>query len=185
MQDSRFNNFTEAWEARVHGDFIRAELLAQSILTCAEENHRPILAIKAYKLLGNLAMDQDNLSQARMYYEKALAKHSRVIENKLSKAHTMRHLGSIYTFLEEWTLAENQLRQSIEMYEEAYAQRADEVSELDMANAYRPMAILMSQRARKDEAIEWWEKATEFYIKAGIATGQDEGEEAIQELKAS
>ncbi len=182
MQDTLF---TQAWEARVQGDFSQAEQLAETILTSADENAQPFKAIKAMKLLANLARDQGNLVQARLYYKKALDRHEGFSENCLSKAHTLRHLGSVCTALEDWEQAESYLREAIDLYETRCGQACEAVSELDMANAYRPLAIFMSQRGRKEEAIIWWEKATEYYVKAGIAMGQEEGEEALQQLRAS
>jgi tetratricopeptide (TPR) repeat protein len=125
---------------------------------------------RAYQLreLGELARRNRDLASAQAYYEDA-SNLLRGSPNRLKFAHTVRHLGDVYTAQQDWSHAEPCFVEALDVYRSHPSPPT-----LDIANAIRAYAVLKSARGTNEEARALWAEAGQLYEAAGISAGVDE-----------
>lgn len=125
---------------------------------------------RAYQLcgLGELARRNRDLAAAQAYYEEA-SNLLRGSPNRLKFAHTVRHLGDVYTEQQDWSHAEPCFVEALDVYRSHPSSPT-----LDLANAIRAYAALKSARGTHEEARELWAEAGQWYEAVGILPGVEE-----------
>ncbi len=138
--------------------------LVEAIVRAREASAKPIL-IAALKGLGQIERDEGDAEVALALYQDAAAL-CRTEDDSLLLAHTIRHVGDIHYELGNVEKAEPCYREALAIY------RADDTAfPLDLANAIRPMALLLSETDRAKEARPLWEEARRFYQELSIPEG--------------
>ena len=95
--------------------------------------------------------------------------------NKLVLAHTIRHLADVHRNLGNLDEAEPLYVEALQIY------RGDSgTSELELANALRPMALLMEANTDYEQALLLWQEARALYESCSIEAGVTECREAIE-----
>ena len=118
--------------------------------------------------LGESARRRHDIVDALRHYEEA----SNLLRNspdRLKFAHTVRHLGDVYAEQREWLRAEPCYIEALEVY-----RSHPSPSKLDVANAIRPYAILLSATGRHAESRGLFAEAARLYEAVGIAAGVEE-----------
>jgi len=125
---------------------------------------------RAYRLrdLAEQARRNLDLVAAQAYYEEASSL-LRGSSNRLKFAHTVRHLGDVYTEQQDWSRAEPCFIEALDIYRSHPSPPT-----LDLANAIRAYAVLKSARGKHEEARELWAEAGQLYETAGISEGVEE-----------
>jgi tetratricopeptide (TPR) repeat protein len=125
---------------------------------------------RAYRLrdLAEQARRNLDLAAAQAYYEEASSL-LRGSSNRLKFAHTVRHLGDVYTEQQDWLRAEPCFIEALDIYRSHPSPPT-----LDLANAIRAYAVLKSARGTHEEARELWAEAGQLYETAGISDGVEE-----------
>lgn len=169
---------SRAWQARRDGQLDEA----QSLLLKAADLCRTDVLLKPDRVnilrkLAHVLQDKGETDAAL----KALTEANDLcaqIEDDYLTAHTLSHLGDVYR-------AKGLLEEADPVYAEAlsYYQNADEVSELDLANALRSMALLREQQNDTAQAIKYWRQAHYYYQATHIQPGVDECNEKIAALQ--
>ncbi len=159
---------SQAWAARRNHDADKALALASRAVSLARAENHHIGLIQALTKLGQLKRDAGDIAGALLLYREAEAVCRHTGQKRLL-AGTVRHLGDIFR-------KNRQLMRSRTAYEEAvslYGQDP-ETSELELANAYRPMALLYDELKEPDIARSYWQKAYDLYRKLGVEAGVQE-----------
>lgn len=86
--------------------------------------------------------------------------------DQLSFAHTVRHLGDVYAEQGDWLRAESCYVEALKIY-----RSHPSPSKLDVANAIRSHAVLMTATGRRGESRGLWSDAGELYEALGITAG--------------
>jgi tetratricopeptide (TPR) repeat protein len=125
---------------------------------------------RAFQLreLGELARRNRDLAAAQAYYEEA-SNLLRGSPNRLKFAHTVRHLGDVYTEQQDWSHAEPCFVEALDIYRSHPSPPT-----LDLANAIRAYAALNSARGTHEEARALWAEAGRLYEAVGISAGVEE-----------
>lgn len=93
------------------------------------------------------------------------------------QGHAIRHMADLLRHRHEYERAESMYEQALELL------RSDpETDELSIGNLLRPMAILLEQTGRLQEATERWRETRDFYKKAGIPAGIEECDAHLSKL---
>ena len=123
--------------------------------------------------LAQIERDRGKQDAALPYYREAVAL-ARETNNMLLLAHASRHLGDLYRATGELDLAAPCYEEALDIY------RGDpDTGNTELANALRPMALLLEMRARPAAAREYWEQAKTLYASAGIDAGVAECTDGI------
>jgi tetratricopeptide (TPR) repeat protein len=102
---------------------------------------------------------------ARLPYQAAVAL-CRAEGDPLLLAHTVRHLGDVHQDAGRIALAEPCYREALRLYRGNPATRA-----LDLANALRPLAILVDGAGDAEEARRLFAEARDLYAAARVDEG--------------
>jgi tetratricopeptide (TPR) repeat protein len=122
---------------------------------------------------GEWARRRDGAT-ARQCYEESVAI-LRQLERPLILAHTVRHLGDVYSEEGSRDLAESCYDEALNLY-----RNHSDRSPLDLANAIRSLAVLRSEQAKA-----LWEEAREIYATVGIDAGVKEATARVTALTAA
>ena len=132
--------------------------------------------IEALKGLGQIERDLGRLEPARELYDEATSL-CRQGQDVLLLAHTVRHLGDIHRSAGRPDLAEPCYDEALALY------RGDERTDpLDLANAVRPLAILMEEAGQANKAASLWNEARELYVAAAVPAGAEESAARLARL---
>jgi tetratricopeptide (TPR) repeat protein len=128
----------------------------------------PRKLIHALKGLGQIARDLRANDVALRLYQEAVSL-CRNEDELLLLAHTIRHVGDIHQDMKQQDLA-------AQCYEEALAiyRSHQETSNLDLANAVRPFALLKERAGAIHEAKLMWAEARDLYLAAKVPEGVKE-----------
>jgi tetratricopeptide (TPR) repeat protein len=133
--------------------------LAEAVALCRQR--RPRELIKALKALGQIERDLGRNEAALSLYEEA-AILCRAEGDPLLLAHTVRHVADIHR-------QNGRLAEAEPLYDEALAlYRSQQSNSLHLANALRPLGLLLDATGRKNEARPLWEEAMALYAAAGV-----------------
>jgi tetratricopeptide (TPR) repeat protein len=114
---------------------------------------------------GVQARREGHLDAAAQHYAAALAT-SRAHGEILHTAHIARHLGDIHRENGLSSEAEPLLKEAVEIY------RCNlDTKVLDLANALRPLAMLLDSLGDHRNAVELWQEAKTLYMAIRIAEG--------------
>lgn len=102
---------------------------------------------------------------ARWHYERSVALF-RKVDDPLTLAHTVRHLGDVYYYAGRTTLAEPCYHEALALYREH-----ENVPSLNFANAVRSLAILKESTGEPDEARRVWQETHDLYAAVNATTG--------------
>ncbi len=130
--------------------------------------------IVALKGLAQIERDRGNSDTALPCYLEAVNV-ARELDDALVLAHTIRHLADLYQDIGNLDSAESCYIEALAIY------RADSrTSPLDLANAIRPMALLMEKFSRINDARKLWEEAGRLYTTAAVDEGILECQRALK-----
>ncbi len=130
--------------------------------------------IVALKGLAQIERDRGNSDTALPCYLEAVNV-ARELDDALVLAHTIRHLADLYQDIGNLDSAESCYIEALAIY------RADSrTSPLDLANAIRPMALLMEKFSRINDARKLWEEAGRLYTTAAVDEGIGECQRALK-----
>ncbi len=118
--------------------------------------------------LGELARATRDLDAAQSHYQEATAV-LRTAGDRLTFAHTVRHLGDVHAAQQHWLEAERCFIEALGIYRSHASAGA-----LDFANAIRSYAVLKTGTGRREEARPLWVEACGLYESEGIAAGVEE-----------
>ena len=118
--------------------------------------------------LAELARKSRDLNTAQARYEEAVVL-LRTSEDRLTFAHTIRHLGDVEAEQQHWPEAEKCFLEALGIYRGHPSPDA-----LDLANAIRAYAALKTETGQCEEARALWAEAGELYQTEGIAAGVEE-----------
>jgi tetratricopeptide (TPR) repeat protein len=118
--------------------------------------------------LGESARRNRDLPAAQKYYEEASALLRNSVD-RMTFAHTIRHLGDVYVDTRNWSGADVCYREALEIYRSQPSARV-----LDFANAIRAYAVLKDKTGKQDESRGLWAEAGLLYQAEGIQAGIEE-----------
>ncbi len=161
--------------ARRKGDLHEAgEHLNKAAAMCGpDQDYERAITLRE---LGELARHNHDLSGAQAHYERAVAL-LRGSADRLKYAHTIRHLGDVHAEQQHWPDAERCFVEALNLY-----RSHPSPDDLDLANAIRPYALLMTTTGRREEARARWVEAGELYESLGIAAGVEECRRQAEQL---
>jgi len=125
---------------------------------------------------GESARRRRDLTTAIRHYEEA-SKLLRDSPDRLKFAHTVRHLGDVYMEQADCLRAEPCYIEALAIY-----RGHPSPARLDLANAIRAYAVLMTGTRRRDESRPLWTEAAGLYKNLGIAAGVEECARRLHQL---
>jgi tetratricopeptide (TPR) repeat protein len=150
-------------------------ILAEAVKAARLSKHEFLMA-RAFTELGRIERDLRETDGALRHYEEAAAIYRRLDES-LTLAHTVRHIGDILRESGLLLAAKPCYRESLKIYR-SHA----ETPPLDLANAIRGYALLQEEIGENQEAVTLWREARELYTVASVQAGVDEGDRRIERL---
>ena len=126
--------------------------------------------------LGESARRRRDLTAALRHYEEA-SKLLRGSPNQLKFAHTVRHLGDVYVEQADNLRAEPCYIEALGIY-----RSHPSPPKLDLANAIRAYAVLMTGTGRHYESRPLWIEAAGLYESLGIAEGIEECARHVRQM---
>jgi tetratricopeptide (TPR) repeat protein len=127
--------------------------------------------------LGQIERDRGELDGALAKYEEAARLASETGEATLL-AHTVRHLGDILRKMARTAEAEKRYDEALGIY-----RAQPDTTPLDLANAFRGMAVLKDEIGERGIARALWEEASRLYALAGVDAGVAECRKRIEEIE--
>lgn len=173
---SVYSAFGEAvLRAHEEGRLDDAEELLRDALERARGAGDRRRVVQALRALADVAVRREDEDAAADFYVEAVAV-ARTAGDDLLLAHTVRHQGD--GMRRVGRLAEARIR-----YDEALSlyRSAPDAPRLDLANAVRPMALLM-EALREPRAAALWAEARDLYAAVGVVAGVDEAEAALTRI---
>ena len=146
----------------------------QEVVTLSRRQGKKEKLVAGLKGLGQIERDRGNSEAALPYYLEA-TNLARDIGDELDLAHTIRHLADAYREIGNLDSAESCYLEVLAIYRANPRTRT-----LDLANAIRPMALLMEKLLRIDDARVLWEEAEQLYSSAAIDEGIEECQQAVR-----
>jgi tetratricopeptide (TPR) repeat protein len=125
--------------------------------------------------LGELARRNGDLVAAQLHYEEA----TRLLQTspaRLTFAHVVRHLGDVCAERRDYERAGGCYIEALKIYRSEPSPRP-----LDVANAVRAYAKLLSDTGRNDIARGFWAEAGGLYENMGIAEGVEECQRRVSD----
>jgi tetratricopeptide (TPR) repeat protein len=178
MADSVGGVVEKAIQARREKRFADAKhLWVEAVEYYRNSGQRPEL-IRALRGLGQIERDLGYNDAALTPYEEAVSL-CRENHDPLLLAHTVRHLGDIHLDAERFNLAEPCYHEALALY-----RSRQQTNRLDLANAIRPLAILMERTGHTHEAIKLWTEAKELYQACHVRAGVQESSRRLTELSS-
>jgi tetratricopeptide (TPR) repeat protein len=178
MSDSASQLMTQANQARREHRLADARRdLVEAVALC-RHNQAPRELIQALKGLAQIDRDMGHEDAALPLYEEAVVL-CREQAEPLMLAHTVRHLGDVHR-------KSGHVQKARACYDEALAlYRSDpQTSSLDLANAIRPMALVMEIDGQIEDAKRLWQQARDLYAAADVAEGVTESSARLARLDA-
>ena len=146
----------------------------QEVVALSRRNGKKGKLIVGLKGLAQIERDRGNSESALPYYTEA-ASLARQLDDELVLAHTIRHMADVYRKIGDLDSAESCYSEALVIY------RTDSrTGTLDLANAIRPMALLMEEFSRINDARDLWEEAERLYTSAAVGEGVAECQRAIK-----
>lgn len=124
--------------------------------------------VRALSGLGQIERDRGALDRAQRHYEAALDV-SRTLDQPFLVATTARHLGDVYRENGLSERAEPLLAEAVELYRGSLDTKV-----LDLANAIRPLALLLTSRGDAGAARPLWQEARALYSAINVTAGVSE-----------
>ena len=157
-----------AWSARAEGKLTDAERLLGEALSVAKQSDSPGVRVQCLVKISHVMQDQGRAREAGEAAREAVSA-ARTLHDPRLLAWAVRHLGDVCR-------ADGQLGDAAARYREAISLYAElpEPPPLDVANALRPLAIVMESEGDTARASELWEEARRLYGLVGIQEGVDE-----------
>jgi tetratricopeptide (TPR) repeat protein len=139
-------------------------LLRDAVATGREEACGTDLA-RALTAVGQTERDLQRGDIALAYYEEAAAIY-RAKSDSLKVAHTVRHIADIQFELGRADLAEPHYHEALAIY-----RSHEEISQLELANAVRGLALLKGGLGETQVAKELWAEARDLYAAVNVKEG--------------
>ena len=169
---------SQAWQARRDEQLDKAQtLLLEAVGLCRTDTLMKAELVNILRKLAHVHQDLGEVDAAVTVLTEANDLCSELDDDHLS-AHTLRHLGDVYR-------SKGMLEEADPVYAEAlaYYQNADTISELDLANALRSMALLRELQNDAEQAVFYWRQAQYYYQATHIQPGVAECEDRIAALQ--
>jgi ribosomal protein S18 acetylase RimI-like enzyme len=132
----------------------------------------PRLAIRSLRALADAASRDGDDAAAASHYAEAVAVARAGGDDRLL-AHTVRHEGDVLRRAGRLDEARARYDEALSLY-----RSLEEPAVLELANALRPMALLLDAVGDPGAAAVWAE-ARDLYARAGVAEGVDEADAAL------
>jgi tetratricopeptide (TPR) repeat protein len=178
MSSSSYELIRRAAQAKQENrlDDAKQDLLAA--ITFLRQESPDVDLAHALRSLGEIERKLHNHDAARQHYEEAVAIY-RWHRDPLTLAHTIRHLGDVHHEARRLDLAEASYREALLLY------RADpQTPSLELANAIRSMAVLLSETGERAQARSLWQEARELYAAVNVMEGVAESSARLAHLSA-
>jgi len=124
--------------------------------------------VTALKGLAQIERDSGAPAVAIALYEEAAAI-CRGLDDRSALAHTIRHIGDIHQDNGRLDLARPCYEEALSLY-----RTLNDCPTLDLANALRPMALLLEKCGEIDAAQNHWQEAKDLYAVVGVSAGVTE-----------
>ncbi len=145
----------------------------KAVSLCRRDGKKGTLIV-ALKGLAQIERHRGNSDAALQCYLEAVTI-ARELDDELALPHTIRHLADLYQDIGNLDSAESCYIEALALY------RADSrTAPLELANAIRPMALLLEKLSRINDARKLWEEAGRLYTTAAVDEGVGECQRAIQ-----
>jgi tetratricopeptide (TPR) repeat protein len=174
MSEELEQSLDDAWSARREGRLDVAQALALEAARVSRAEKRRTQLVRALQLLSQVERDRGNLDAALPYLYEAVAQ-ARMVSSQEMLAHTSRHLGDLYQELRRFQQAEYCYAEALELYENLPNTR-----DIELANATRPLALLMERTGQPAQAATYWRAALQLYDSADVEEGVLECRQAIE-----
>ena len=145
----------------------------QEIVAFCRGNGKKETLIVGLKGLAQIERDRGNTRAALPYYSEAVSL-ARDLGDELVLAHSIKHLADVCREAGDLAAAEAHYQDALAIYRTDSRTRP-----LELANAVRPMALLMEKLSRIDDARHLWEEAERLYTAAAVGEGIEECRQAI------
>ena len=168
MTEDAENLLTTAAQARRDGrldEAFRAYEGAADLSHGIGSEHRLVRALSG---LGQIERDRGVLDRSQRQYEAALDV-SRGLGHPLLVATVARHLGDVYRENGLGERAEPLLTEAVMLYRGSLDTKV-----LDLANAIRPLALLLAARGDAGAARPLWQEARALYSAINVTAGVSE-----------
>ena len=153
-----------------------AKRLLTVALSSARRERDPGRAIHVIRALAQIEAHLGNEGEVLRLYGEAVAM-ARKLDDPRVLAHTVRHLGDLHRRAGRYAEAQPHYEEALDIY------RRDETTPSgELANAVRPMALLMEALGENEAARTLWGEARVLYGKAGVEAGVEECDVALSRL---
>ena len=142
----------------------------------ARESGDTLQTVRALRALAQIEEHLGNHASVLRLYEEAVVA-ARELDDKKLVAHTVRHLADILRRAGDYETARPYYEEALALYRLDAATPPGE-----LANALRPMALLMEAVGDMEAARADWRAAREFYDRAGVKAGVAECAAALNRL---
>lgn len=168
--------FHDAYQARrEHRSADAKRALLAAVDFCRQTNVPGDLA-RALTALGQIERDLGNTRAALALYQEAVTIYH-AQGDILRLAHSVRHVGDIYSEDGQFAPAELCYQDALQMY------RADQhTPPLDLANTVRGYAILKQKMDQREEARQLWTEAQGLYEAMNVEAGIAESKRRLAQL---
>ncbi|MBS1538916.1 MAG: tetratricopeptide repeat protein [Bacteroidetes bacterium] len=145
----------------IHSRFVEAAAVAKEALSISENEQ--IQRLRAWKILGNIALSGSNYTQALDFYGNALAICEFLNDNSNAAKITMG-IGDVYRGIFNFTKALNYYEKALSLHEELGDKRGT-------ANTIGNMGIMYKDLCSNDKALECYTKALAIHEELGDESG--------------
>jgi len=160
------NLIAAAIQLRRDGDCAASKHAATEVVKTARSGKHQLDLGKALRELAETERKLHNSTAACQHYEEA----SNILRRTgppLLFAHTIRHLGDLYTHNRNLAQAEHCCLKALEIY-----RQQNNTHSLDYANALRSLAALKTQTGPSAAARDLWQQVRNLYIALDIPEGE-------------
>jgi len=177
MTDKSGKLIQQALQARRENRLADAKRdLVEAVGLCRRAGLQAELA-KALTGLGQIERDLHCSSAALQHYEEAVALY-RAEGNALKVAHTIRHVADIHRHEGRYELSERCYNEALRLYRDH-----EKTPQLDLANAFRGLALLKDDTGNIKEARSLWQKARDLYAAVNVEAGVAESSRRLALLE--
>ena len=176
MTDVLLEKLSHAHQARREHRPTDAKRLLLEALDMARAHQVPADLAQALTALGQIERDLKNTQAALELYQEAVTIYH-AQSDMLRLAHTVRHVGDIYSEDGQFAPAELCYQDALKIY-----RTNPDTAPLDLANTVRGYAILKQKLDQTDEARQLWIEAKGLYESVNVEAGVAESNRRIAQL---
>jgi tetratricopeptide (TPR) repeat protein len=153
------------------------QALSETVARCRAAGDALELA-DALRELAEFERRAGERERARAHYDEVVALR-RAARLEAPLAHALLHLGDVHRDLRDPQRSQECYAEGLRIYESL----AD-IPPLDLANAFRRMAVLKHETGEPAESLRLWERAHELYVRVGYEPAVKESAARIARLQS-